>query len=194
MRNADVGLGRLRRALDLPATATTAYTADKKDESRAPSRCRTTARVGAPLSFTDNGDGTITDNNTGLMWEKKSDDGGLHDKDRATLVRRRQQRHGLGLAGRRQRRRRPRGLQRLAPAEREGAPEPGQLREPLPDGRKGLQQQLRGRHHGVDRQLVGMAYWSSTTWARSTGMAWYVGFQGGTLSPSDKASGHHCAL
>jgi hypothetical protein len=25
--------------------------------------------------------GTLTDNNTGLVWEKKSDDGGLHDKD-----------------------------------------------------------------------------------------------------------------
>ena len=42
---------------------------------------------GATLSFTDNGDGTITDNNTGLMWEKKAnkdfvvnpDD--LHDAD-----------------------------------------------------------------------------------------------------------------
>jgi len=40
-------------------------------------------RVGAPLSYTDNGDGPITDNNTGLMWEKKSDDDGLHDKDSA---------------------------------------------------------------------------------------------------------------
>jgi hypothetical protein len=29
-------------------------------------------RAGAALSYTDNGDGTITDNNTGLMWEKKS--------------------------------------------------------------------------------------------------------------------------
>ena len=36
---------------------------------------------GSPLSFTDNGDGTITDNNTGLVWEKKSDDGGVHDRD-----------------------------------------------------------------------------------------------------------------
>jgi hypothetical protein len=26
---------------------------------------------GAPLSYTDNGDGTFTDDNTGLMWEKK---------------------------------------------------------------------------------------------------------------------------
>jgi len=28
-------------------------------------------RAGAALSYTDNGDGTITDNNTKLMWEKK---------------------------------------------------------------------------------------------------------------------------
>ncbi|HYD46762.1 MAG TPA: DUF1566 domain-containing protein [Terriglobales bacterium] len=32
-------------------------------------------------SYTDNGDGTITDNVTGLMWEKKDDSGGIHDKD-----------------------------------------------------------------------------------------------------------------
>lgn len=38
-------------------------------------------RAGAALSYTDNDDGTITDNNTGLMWEKLSDDGGIHDKD-----------------------------------------------------------------------------------------------------------------
>ena len=36
-------------------------------------------RKGAPLSYTDNGDGTITDNNTGLMWEKLSHDGSIHD-------------------------------------------------------------------------------------------------------------------
>ncbi len=38
-------------------------------------------RAGGALSYTDNGDGTITDNNTGLMWEKKSDDGSIHDTD-----------------------------------------------------------------------------------------------------------------
>jgi hypothetical protein len=38
-------------------------------------------RAGAVLSYTDNGDGTITDNNTGRMWAKKSDDGSIHDKD-----------------------------------------------------------------------------------------------------------------
>jgi hypothetical protein len=35
--------------------------------------------LGAALSYTDNGDGTITDNNTKLMWEKKDQAGGLHD-------------------------------------------------------------------------------------------------------------------
>jgi uncharacterized protein DUF1566 len=38
-------------------------------------------RAGAPLSYTDNGDGTVTDNNTKLVWEKKSADGGIHDRD-----------------------------------------------------------------------------------------------------------------
>jgi len=38
-------------------------------------------QAGAARSFTDNEDGTITDNATGLMWEKKSDDGSIHDKD-----------------------------------------------------------------------------------------------------------------
>ncbi len=40
-------------------------------------------RNGSPRTFTDNGDGTITDYATGLMWEKKDDLGGLHDKDTA---------------------------------------------------------------------------------------------------------------
>lgn len=31
--------------------------------------------------FRDNGDGTVTDANTGLTWEKKGDNGGLHDKE-----------------------------------------------------------------------------------------------------------------
>jgi hypothetical protein len=34
---------------------------------------------GTSRSYTDNGDGTITDNTTGLMWEKKSYDGSIHD-------------------------------------------------------------------------------------------------------------------
>jgi hypothetical protein len=38
-------------------------------------------RAGASLSYVDNGDGTITDVNTGLTWEKLSDDGTIHDRD-----------------------------------------------------------------------------------------------------------------
>lgn len=37
--------------------------------------------AGANLQYVDNGDGTITDLNTGLMWEKLSDDGTIHDRD-----------------------------------------------------------------------------------------------------------------
>jgi len=35
-------------------------------------------RKGAPLAYVDNGNGTITDVNTGLMWEKQSNDGSVH--------------------------------------------------------------------------------------------------------------------
>lgn len=31
--------------------------------------------------FVDNGDGTVSDTQTGLMWEQKTDDSSLHDKD-----------------------------------------------------------------------------------------------------------------
>jgi hypothetical protein len=38
-------------------------------------------QAGASHSFVDNGDGTITDEVTGLMWEKHSDDDSIHDRD-----------------------------------------------------------------------------------------------------------------
>jgi hypothetical protein len=36
-------------------------------------------RKGAPLAYVDNGNGTITDKDTGLVWEKLSMDGSVHD-------------------------------------------------------------------------------------------------------------------
>lgn len=36
-------------------------------------------QAGMSRSFTDNGDGTVTDDRTGLLWEKKSFDGSVHD-------------------------------------------------------------------------------------------------------------------
>lgn len=38
-------------------------------------------QMGVTPSFQDNGDGTVTDNATGLMWEKLSNDGSVHDAD-----------------------------------------------------------------------------------------------------------------
>jgi hypothetical protein len=37
---------------------------------------------GPELSYTDNGDGTFTDNNTKFMWEIKDESGGVHDVDK----------------------------------------------------------------------------------------------------------------
>jgi hypothetical protein len=39
------------------------------------------AVVGVACRFGDGGDGTVTDYDTGLQWEKKTDDGSIHDKD-----------------------------------------------------------------------------------------------------------------
>jgi hypothetical protein len=38
-------------------------------------------QAGLVRVYVDNGDGTITDARTGLMWEKQSDDGSLNDQD-----------------------------------------------------------------------------------------------------------------
>jgi hypothetical protein len=38
-------------------------------------------QAGATLSYTDNGDGTLTDDNTCLVWEKQTIDGSIHDMD-----------------------------------------------------------------------------------------------------------------
>jgi hypothetical protein len=44
-----------------------------------PTPVPTSTPTATHLPLVDNGDGTITDPNTGLMWEKKSADGGIHD-------------------------------------------------------------------------------------------------------------------
>jgi hypothetical protein len=38
-------------------------------------------QAGANLSYQDNGDGTVTDLDTGLQWEKQSDDNSINDRD-----------------------------------------------------------------------------------------------------------------
>jgi len=69
-----------------PATGqTTSFATSTKTPTGAPVGDDGAVQAGGPLSFTDNGDGTITDNNTGLMWEKKSLDGSDHDVNKAFL-------------------------------------------------------------------------------------------------------------
>ena len=70
----------------LPATGQTLCWPEAPNTSLPPIPCAGTGqdgeiRAGSPISYTDNGDGTITDNNTLLMWEKKDDSGGIHDQD-----------------------------------------------------------------------------------------------------------------
>jgi hypothetical protein len=62
---------------------TTTYTTDKNDGIPGAVDVPDDGNIqaGGALSYVDNGDGTITDLNTGLMWEKKSSDGGLHDSE-----------------------------------------------------------------------------------------------------------------
>jgi uncharacterized protein DUF1566 len=64
-----------------PATGqTTSYATSTSTTTGAPVNDDGAVRAGGALRYQDNGDGTITDLNTQLMWEKKSSrDGSLHD-------------------------------------------------------------------------------------------------------------------
>ena len=58
-----------------PPTATVTATASATTTA-------TATVIPIPTSrFADNGNGTVTDRQTGLVWEKKSDNGDIHDKD-----------------------------------------------------------------------------------------------------------------
>ena len=114
---------------------------------------------GASRSFTDNGDGTITDNTTGLMWEKKSDDGSIHDKDNTyTWGHDVEPVHderddGDDLSGGAERRRWIRRAYGLADSESIRAGEHREPAEREPGGGHGLQHGLRGKLYGDSVQL-----------------------------------------
>lgn len=78
-----VRAGRATDATCLPATGQTrSYAADRNDGVTGPVTVSDDGalQLGRPPRFRDNGDGTVTDQNTGLMWEKKDRAGGLHDQ------------------------------------------------------------------------------------------------------------------
>jgi cysteine-rich repeat protein len=67
-------------ATHTPTHAATTTATPTRTGTGTPTRTTTpTQMTGA--RFADNGDGTITDTKTGLMWEKKDDAGDIHDKD-----------------------------------------------------------------------------------------------------------------
>ena len=45
-----------------------------------PTPCAVVVSNGKGGTYTDNCNGTVTDSTSGLIWEKKTDDGGVHDK------------------------------------------------------------------------------------------------------------------
>ena len=184
------------RAIDFPATGqTTAYTANKNDNIAAALAVPDdgTVQAGASLSYTDNGDGTITDNNTGLMWEKKGDNGGLHDKD-----------NGYPWSGT--------GTQEtiwdwLDDVNAEGGTGFAGYNDWRVPNAKEMQSLVNYQNASPmtsaafnNNCVAGVTvltgsctaatgYWSSTTWARSTGMAWGASFYEGLLMVQDKTSG-----
>lgn len=183
-------------ALDLPATGQTlSYTANKNDKILAPVAVPDDGAVqaGATLSFTDNGDGTVTDNNTGLMWEKKSDDGGLHDKDNAYVWSGNGAQEtiwdwlddvnaegGAGFAGYNDWRiPNFKELQTLAHYGRVTPATPEAFNSNCVAGATVL----------TGSCTAGATYTSSTTWARSPSMAWGMRLQDGFSSLSDKTAG-----
>lgn len=68
---AGVVVGKLDEAAECQTKFTTALAKADTKASDAGASCR----------YMDNGDGTVSDLNTGLVWEKKTDDASIHDKD-----------------------------------------------------------------------------------------------------------------
>jgi hypothetical protein len=135
-------------------------------------------QLGVPLQYVDNGDGTVTDLNTGLMWEKKDDSGGLHDKDNTYTwsgdgteetiwdwIEDVNAEGGTGFAGYNDWR--IPNVRELASIVNYGVFNPS--------------------IDAIFGPTAAAAYWSSTTFAGNTNLAWFVNLFGGNVVSGDKA-------
>jgi hypothetical protein len=134
--------------------------------------------LGTARSYTDNLDGTITDNVTGLMWEKLTDDSSIHDKDNtytwanAFAVKIAALNTPSCFAGHCDwRLPNVNELQTLADYG---------LVSPAIDP---------AFNNGTDSFTKSDAYWSSTTFAFDTSSAWFVAFTNGFVSFFGKTVG-----
>jgi hypothetical protein len=195
---ADLGPGMTQGCIsELPATGQTrAYHADKNDGVPGPVSVADdgTIRAGAALNYVDNGDGTITDLNTGLMWEKKSNDGGLHHKDDLYYW------SGNGAQ--------ETICDWLDDVNAEGGPGFANYSDWRIPNVKELKSIIDYEQYGPPVDAVfndcspgctipscsctaSSSYWSATSHANNPGVAWYVRFSDGHVFPTDEGLSLH---
>ena len=139
----------------------------------------------AGTRFVDNGDGTVTDTQTGLMWEKKDDGFGLHDKDNTytwanAMSEFISEVNGYSVDGTAQTGLGGHSDWRLpTSAELQGI-----LLDPYPCGTSPCIDPAFG-------PTVASGYWSSSTYPNPATTAWFVYFGDGEESVTDKTNGNY---
>jgi hypothetical protein len=146
-------------------------------------------RAGVSASLVDNGDGTVTDTHTTLMWEKLSDDGDpLHDFDNATYqwagaYQKILQLNNAAFAGHNDWRlpnvKELATLIDFSSTNANGAP----------SITSALQNNCKAGCTILNCACTkSNAYWSSTTQQSTPASAWYVQFQNGSMNPGGKTT------